>query len=114
MVLGGVVLLYLTNRPEEATWLSGEQREWLLRTLRSEAEQAGDRRERILGILRVGESGCLCFIYFGLNTVSYGISMWLPNLIQERVGRKQFVYRDALGDSVRCRGDRDGDRWPAF
>ena len=89
VVLGGVVLLYLTNRPEDATWLSDEQREWLLRSLRSEAQRAatGAHKFSAFGSVRIW---MLCFIYFGLNTVSYGISMWLPNLIKSASGGSNF------------------------
>jgi ACS family tartrate transporter-like MFS transporter len=85
VLLGGVVLLYLTNRPEDATWLSGKQREWLLGTLRNEAEQVATTASAF-STFSSGRVWMLCFVYFGLNTVSYGISMWLPNLIRSASG----------------------------
>jgi nitrate/nitrite transporter NarK len=33
----------------------------------------------------------LAFVYFGLNTVSYGVSMWLPNLIHSVSGVSNVV-----------------------
>jgi len=33
----------------------------------------------------------LAFVYFGLNTVSYGISLWLPNLIKSLSGVSNFL-----------------------
>jgi len=85
VLLGGVVLAYLTNRPEDATWLSGKQREWLLGTLRKEAEQVATTASAF-SAFSSGRVWMLCFVYFGLNTVSYGISMWLPNLIRSASG----------------------------
>jgi ACS family tartrate transporter-like MFS transporter len=34
----------------------------------------------------MGAIWALAFVYFGLNTVSYGMSMWLPNLIHSLSG----------------------------
>src|SRR5499427_9997955 len=43
VVLGIVVLFYLTDAPEQARWLEPEQREWLTETVRSE-QAAAERR----------------------------------------------------------------------
>jgi MFS transporter, ACS family, tartrate transporter len=40
LVLGFVVLAYLTERPEEAHWLSTEQRSWLIDRLRRDREES--------------------------------------------------------------------------
>ncbi|EJL82628.1 sugar phosphate permease [Herbaspirillum sp. CF444] len=37
VLLGIVCLFYLTDKPEQATWLSAQQREWLSRTMHQEA-----------------------------------------------------------------------------
>ena len=38
ILLAPVVLVYMTERPADATWLSADEREWLVREM--EAEQA--------------------------------------------------------------------------
>lgn len=82
VLLGFTVLWYLTNRPEEADWLTLGQREWLLQTLRNEDHTAEFSSRGLLPVLFSGRIWLLSLIYFGLNTVSYGISLWLPNLIK--------------------------------
>jgi ACS family tartrate transporter-like MFS transporter len=87
IILGIVVYFHLADRPSDATWLREEQRTWLVATL---------DREKALPSAGYGAHGLnvffnavlfnaniwlLAFIYFGLNTCSYGISLWLPTLI---------------------------------
>lgn len=83
IVLGAVVWATLVDRPELAGWLSGEQRDWLQQTLQEErSETAASSGAGALAAFRIGRIWILALVYFGLNTVSYGMSMWLPNLIK--------------------------------
>ncbi len=91
ILLGAVVLVYLTNRPEEAHWLTEEQRTWLLSRLHLEAGNTTGRESHALVPFRTGAIWALAFVYFGLNTVSYGVSMWLPNLIHSVSGVSNVV-----------------------
>lgn len=85
--LGAVVYFQLVDRPSEATWLRDEQRAWLIRTLESEKAAAaiGDGADVLTvfftKVLLDARIWLLAFIYFGVNTCSYGISLWLPTLI---------------------------------
>jgi ACS family tartrate transporter-like MFS transporter len=90
VVLGLVALVVLTDRPEQATWLDPEGRAWLV------AEMARESEERV----RHGGSWkslldpkllLLCFIYFLNTTVTYGIFLWLPRMIEESLGHRSFV-----------------------
>jgi len=87
VLLGGVTLAYLVDRPEEARWLCGDEREWLVETLRREREvTAGGAEDGAFAALRSGHIWMLALVYFGLNTVSYGVSLWLPTLIRSLSG----------------------------
>jgi len=87
IVLGGFVWVYLVDRPELASWLSGEEREWLQQTLgREKATAAATSGTGAFAAFRIGRIWILALAYFGLNTVSYGMSMWLPNLIKSLSG----------------------------
>jgi len=87
IVLGAVVYFQLTDRPSEATWLRDEQRAWLIRTLENEKSAvpvAGSTDTLAVffnAVVLNARIWMLAFIYFGLNTCSYGISLWLPTLI---------------------------------
>lgn len=90
IVLGGIALIYLVDRPELAPWMPSDEREWLAKTLRSEQSDAVQNRGTFAG-LRSGSIWMLALVYFGLNTVSYGISLWLPTLIRSLSGVSNFT-----------------------
>lgn len=85
--LGIVVYFHLADRPSDAAWLREEQRTWLVATLAREkappsAGTGGDPLSVFFDVVLFNTNiWLLAFIYFGLNTCSYGISLWLPTLI---------------------------------
>jgi ACS family tartrate transporter-like MFS transporter len=128
VLLGAVVFAYLVDRPEEARWLPREERAWLVETLRRErAEVTGGAGA--FAALRSGRIWMLALVYFGLNTVSYGVSLWLPTLIRSLSGVSNFavgmlsaipyVAAAVAMVAVGLHSDRSGERrWhtamPAF
>jgi ACS family tartrate transporter-like MFS transporter len=91
IVLGAIVWAYLVDRPALAHWLSEQQREWLQRTLRAEANATPESESNALAAFRMGRIWILALVYCGVNTVSYGVSMWLPNLIKSLGGMSNFT-----------------------
>ena len=91
IVLGAIVWAYLVDRPALAHWLSEEQREWLQQTLLAEANASPESGSNALAAFRMGRIWVLALVYCGLNTVSYGVSMWLPNLIKSLGGMSNFT-----------------------
>jgi MFS transporter, ACS family, tartrate transporter len=91
IVLGATVWAYLVDRPALAHWLSEEQREWLQQTLLAEANASPESGSNALAAFRMGRIWVLALVYCGLNTVSYGVSMWLPNLIKSLGGMSNFT-----------------------
>lgn len=89
VLLGLVVLGFLTDRPAQATWLTEEQRGWLASEMdaeRAAAIQSGAAHDHGLGdVLRSLLSWNvlrLALVYFGLTTGLYGIELWLPQIIK--------------------------------
>jgi len=81
--LGMGVFLCLTNSPEEALWLSAEERDWLVYALLQESSkpelQAKRRVRKVFGSFPIWMLVC---VYFGANCAGYGITFWLPSLIR--------------------------------
>lgn len=83
VVLGVVVLFYMTDRPEKAKWLADEERAWLVRTM--EAERAGKAAVahhsvwRGLADIRVL---ALALVYFGTSAGLYTLGIWAPQIIK--------------------------------
>ena len=86
LLLGLASFVYLTDRPRQARWLPEEQRHWLTGELEREATRAPEaKRMSVLVALCHRDLWFLCLAYFGGTTGEYGLSLWLPKILQ-RVG----------------------------
>jgi MFS transporter, ACS family, tartrate transporter len=84
VILGVVVLFYMTDRPEQAKWLSDDERHWLVITMNAEAAgKAGTASHSVwrgLADLRVI---ALSLVYFGTSAGLYTLGIWAPQIIKE-------------------------------
>ena len=81
--LGLCVLFVLTDRPENATWLSQPEREWLLAEVKvHEPKSAGVAGTHLLHSFRNGTVWVLASIYFAISVGLYGLSLWLPVVVK--------------------------------
>ena len=91
VILGVVVFFYLTDRPEEAHWLRPEERTWLSGAIASEQARAharhglGLRRALLHPIVWI-----LGFINFAFQSGSYGLTLWIPQIIKGLAGFTDF------------------------
>jgi ACS family tartrate transporter-like MFS transporter len=81
IVLGLITLFYLTDRPQEAKWLPPDEREWLMGQLEMEHQKRAthiswSKALRHSDVLRLA-----AILLFGL-TPNYGLSLWLPQMVQ--------------------------------
>jgi ACS family tartrate transporter-like MFS transporter len=90
VVLGVIALLVLTDRPEQATWLEPEGRAWLSAHM---AEERAARASHGAGWASLLDPKLLllCVIYFLNTSVTYGIFLWLPRMLEEALGRRSFL-----------------------
>jgi len=92
VVLGVLALRILTDRPEQATWLPPEDREWLSATMAAEhARRTATGHASLVPALRSVRVWVLCTVYFLNTTVTYGIFLWLPTMLREASGSKGFM-----------------------
>jgi ACS family tartrate transporter-like MFS transporter len=91
IALGVSVLFCLTERPESASWLTGEECDWLTRELKSEEaakeQGAGWSLVRTLTQSRVL---VLASIYFLIAFGGYGFELWLPEIVKSKTGGSNF------------------------
>lgn len=85
VVLGFVTLWYLTDRPEHATWLTTEERDWLCAKLASE-KAVETHAHSFAAALRSPILWLFCAIYFCNNVGVYGVTFWLPKIVQNLSG----------------------------
>ncbi|KMO44591.1 membrane protein [Methylobacterium tarhaniae] len=83
VILGVVVLFYMTDRPEKAQWLREDQRAWLVAEMNAErsARQTAARHGILAGLadLRVL---ALALVYFGTSAGLYTLGIWAPQIIK--------------------------------
>jgi ACS family tartrate transporter-like MFS transporter len=86
-VLGVMALTWLTDRPEQASWLPPDERAWLEQEMaRERASRAGHGHDRVLQSLASGKVWLLSLVYFMNTTVTYGIFLWLPSILEDASG----------------------------
>lgn len=86
VILGFLVLKYLTDAPARATWLSAEERAWLVARLQSEAQARQSSAGHSVGAwraLRDPRVLALGLIYFGTSAGLYTLGLWAPLIIRE-------------------------------
>lgn len=84
VILGFVALVYLTDRPADAAWLSPAQREWLRARLEMEQVQAVARRdETVKQGLTNGPIWWLTLPYVIALLGWYALTLWGPLLLKE-------------------------------
>ncbi len=84
LVLGVVVLFYMTDRPEKARWLTDEERDWLVGTMNAEqAGKAGTANHSVWRGLADIRVLALSMVYFGTSAGLYTLGIWSPQIIKE-------------------------------
>jgi MFS transporter, ACS family, tartrate transporter len=91
IALGFFTLRFLDDRPSDADWLLPEERRFLEEEVTRERtlkEAAGSHR---LGdALRSGQVWLLGLIYFILLAAGFGLTFFVPDLVQDRTGYTDF------------------------
>jgi D-galactonate transporter len=83
VILGIITLLFLTDRPAEAKWLTSEERDWLTRKLAMEkGARESVKKLAILEAFRNRNVILMAAGYFCAVTSAYGFTIWLPTILQ--------------------------------
>jgi D-galactonate transporter len=83
IILAGVVLAYLTDRPEKAAWLPEDERAWLTQRLADERRARESARSySVKEALTNGRVLAVAFVYFGNVALLYGLSFFLPQIVK--------------------------------
>jgi len=83
VIFGVVCYLRLTDRPDQATWLSSDEKAWLLAEL--ERDQLTKKNVKHLTVWQaIGNRKVLylSFIYFVYQCGSLGVGYWMPQIIK--------------------------------
>lgn len=100
VLLAAVTLVYLTDRPSDARWLSDDERTWLQRRLETEqaatsAKHHWPLRKSLTNPRIIG----LGLVYFATTYGLYALSFFLPTIVKgfaEMFGRKYSLIETGL------------------
>jgi MFS transporter, ACS family, tartrate transporter len=82
ILLAPVVLRYLTERPEDATWLTRDEREWLSKEMAAEHANTTGAHVTLWSAATSGRLWALSAVYFLIVVAFYGVTFWLPQIVQ--------------------------------
>jgi ACS family tartrate transporter-like MFS transporter len=87
VVLGFVVLGYLTDSPDKAHWLEPEERSWLAAKVAAEGRAAHERHGVGIGKALLHPTVWLLgFVIFACQCGSYGLTLWIPQIVRNLSG----------------------------
>ncbi len=84
VLVGFVILFFVTDRPRLAHWLSGEERDWLISTL--ETERSLIEAKRKVGLWESFWNPKVLLLtlnYFGIVGASLGMLLFLPQIVKQ-------------------------------
>jgi len=92
VVLGVIVFFYLTDRPEQARWLTAGERLWLSDRLAKEEKERKERHgSSLLQTTVDSKVWHLILLFITIAMCNSGLAYYLPKLIQDRFpGRDEF------------------------
>jgi len=83
VILGIIVLFYTTDKPQQATWLTYDERAWLVDTMKVErAKMAGTSHHSIWRGLADVRVLALALVYFGTSAGLYTLGISAPQIIK--------------------------------
>jgi ACS family tartrate transporter-like MFS transporter len=98
ILLGIIVLVYLTDRPEMAEWLSSAEKDWLVSTLAAErSSRFGARPVSIFTALMNPTIWHLGIIFLFAAIGFYAYSFWAPLMVSSLTGRSDLGVGVILG-----------------
>lgn len=118
VLLGLLTLKVLDSRPEEARWLTADERRWLIEELAR--ERAQKPLHRTADSLRNPRIWVLCLFYFLNSAVTYGLFLWMGKILEAASGLKDVQLGLVSGSTllpaivgmllITAHSDRTGER----
>jgi ACS family tartrate transporter-like MFS transporter len=97
IILAFVVLVYLTDKPADANWLSDQERQWLESKMNAENKTVDKEHGSIFRALADTRVLILALVYFGTSAGLYTLGIWAPQIIaQYGVGSVATGFINAL------------------
>lgn len=83
VIAGFVTYFYLTDRPEQANWLSARERQLVHEDLERDGRSLGPREHSMLASLKSGRIWLLILIFFCIIAANSSLTFYGPTLVKE-------------------------------
>lgn len=92
ILLGLLAYFYLPERPDDARWLLPHEKSWLARNVGGPKSAMPSTAGTFSGPWFANPIlWALCLVDFGLNTCTYGVTMWLPSVLKSMSGLPNLI-----------------------
>lgn len=83
-VVGVLIWILLVDKPDKATWLTAEEREYVKNAVASEraVQQSHGSLWQQLKLLGDTRVIVLALVFFGTGVPSYGLGLWMPQIVK--------------------------------
>ncbi|HIA54416.1 MAG TPA: MFS transporter, partial [Candidatus Melainabacteria bacterium] len=84
VLMGIVTLFFLTDKPDNAKWLTEQEKEWLKTEVERDRLKAAEAKHSVKLFNRETTASLvlLSLLYFSLTLGMYGFQLWLPKIIK--------------------------------
>ena len=83
VLLGIASFIWLTDRPQHATWLTVEQRQWLITSMEAERRRAPRvSHESVWRVITNKYVLIMALVYSGAAGASSALALWMPQLVK--------------------------------
>jgi len=128
VIFGIVTLFYLADKPEDAKWLTEEEKNWLIAELEKERVKEADGKKGSakhsghIEALRDAKVWYFAIIYFVYIAGTLGVSYWMPQIIDGMsaslsntqiglIATIPYIVATIAMNWWSVRSDRKGERW---
>jgi MFS transporter, ACS family, tartrate transporter len=92
VLLGAAAYAYLSDNPESAPWLNAQEKDWLRDSTQPAAvDSSASASHAAITWFADPRLWGFALVYFGLNTCTYGVSLWFPSVIRHLSGYSNLV-----------------------
>jgi ACS family tartrate transporter-like MFS transporter len=91
IVLGFLCFTFLVDSPKKAKWLSKDEQDWLVDSIEAENKQKDLGHLSFIQLFKKPQFLLQVFVYFCIVIGLYGVSFWLPQIIQSTSASSNLV-----------------------
>jgi nitrate/nitrite transporter NarK len=82
LLVGVAVIFFLDNSIEKAKWLTTDEKKYLSREVDKDRQHGEQGPHSVSAVFKDGRIWMMCLIYFTFVMGQYGLSFWMPTLVE--------------------------------